>query len=78
MMKPITLPLSPDVKRCLAHGYKEGEWCERRYQCAAHETIKHDAGIHAPAAFRKCNSDLYAAYLPLAGFHDEDSEGGLE
>lgn len=78
MMKPITLPLSPDVNRCLAHGHKQGEWCERRYQCAAHETIKQDAGIHAPAAFRKCTSDLYAAYLPLDGFHDEDSEGGLE
>lgn len=66
------LPLDAGVNRCLAHGNRPGEWCERRYQCAAHETIKHDAGISAPAAYRKCTSDLYAAFLPIEGFEVED------
>lgn len=73
---PTQLPLDPQINRCLAHGHKVGEWCERRYTCACHETIKHDAGISAPAAYRKCTSDLYAAYLPIDGFHDQDIEGG--
>ena len=72
MKKPVALPLSRDINRCLAHGRIVGEWCERRYQCACHETIKHDLGINAPAAYRKCTSDLYAAFIPLEGFEKED------
>lgn len=72
MKTPVALPLSRDINRCLAHGNRPGEWCERRYQCACHETIKHDAGINAPAAYRKCASDLYAAFIPLEGFEKED------
>lgn len=64
-IKTIALPLDASINRCLAHGHKEGEWCEQRYQCAAHETIKHDRGINAPAAYRKCTSDLMAAFLPI-------------
>ena len=74
--KPIPLPLDPTINRCLAHGHLEGEWCEKRYQCACHETIKHDHGVKAPAAYRKCNSDLYAAFLPVDGFPLELNEGG--
>lgn len=73
-MKPIPLPLDPSINRCLAHGDKPGDWCERRYQCACHETIKHDFGINAPAAYRKCSSDHFAAYLPLEGFPDKDEQ----
>jgi hypothetical protein len=72
--KPIPLPLASDINRCLAHGHQNGEWCERRNTCACHETIKHDAGIKAPAAFRKCISDKFAAYLPLDGFPIDDNE----
>lgn len=72
--QPIPLPLDPTINRCLAHGHKEGEWCERRATCACHETIKHDRGIKAPAAYRKCTSELYAAYLPLCGFPISDNE----
>ena len=72
--KPIPLPLDQSINRCLAHGEKVGDWCERRDNCACHETIKHDRGIHAPAAFRKCRTDLYSAHLPLEGFPIEDCE----
>ena len=64
---PITLPLDASINRCLAHGDKHGEWCERRYACACHETIKHDL-VPVPTAYRKCATDLYAAFLPLSGF----------
>ncbi|WP_150428840.1 hypothetical protein [Dechloromonas sp. CZR5] len=66
------LPLDSTINRCLAHGDKEGEWCERRYQCACHETIKHDHGNEAPAAYRKCSSSLFVAFLPIEGFPIED------
>jgi len=72
MKKPIALPLSRDINRCLAHGHQAGEWCERRYQCACHETIKHDAGINAPAQYRKCWTENWVGYLPLDGFKDDD------
>jgi len=77
MQKPIPLPLPADYQRCLAHGDKPGEWCERRETCACHETIKHDRGVHAPAAYRKCMTDHFAAYLPLDGFPlaDHEDEG---
>ena len=71
-MKTIKLPIQSEIVRCLAHGHKQGDWCERRYQCACHETIKHDRGIKAPAAYRKCTSDLYVAFIPLAGFAEEE------
>lgn len=69
--QPVTLPLQYEINRCLAHGDRPGEWCERRYQCAAHETIKHDGGIRVPTAYRKCMTDAYAAYLPMVGFQPE-------
>lgn len=71
---PPTLPLDPQINRCLAHGDKVGDWCERRYQCACHETIKHDRGIKAPAAYRKCSSDLYVAFIPLVGFVEDGKQ----
>lgn len=70
---PPSLPLDKSINRCLAHGDKVGEWCERRYQCACHETIKHDMGINAPAAYRKCSNDTYASYIPMVGFSEVES-----
>ena len=73
--KPIPLPLDAGINRCLAHGHQAGEWCDRREHCAAHLTIRHDARINAPAAFRKCLTDNMAAYLPIKGFPvEEDTE----
>lgn len=72
---PITLPLDRDINRCLAHGDNPTDWCERRFQCACHETIKHDR-VPVPTAYRKCRTDTYAAFLPLAGYAETDSEGG--
>lgn len=72
--KPITLPLDASINRCLAHGSNRLDWCEKRATCACHETIKHDAGIHAPAAYRKCSTEAYACYLPLHGFVESDLE----
>ena len=72
--QPITLPLDAGINRCLAHGANRLDWCEKRATCACHETIKHDAGINAPAAYRKCSTDAYACYLPLHGF----AESALE
>ena len=68
---PLTLPIDADICRCLAHGEKVGDWCARRYQCARHETIKHDGpAVSAPTHYRVCSSDLMAGFLPLAGFGD--------
>ena len=70
------MPLDSGINRCLAHGDHKGEWCDRRETCACHETIEHDRGIHAPAAYRKCMTDHFAAYIPIDGFQVE--EGGAE
>ena len=75
--KPIPMPLDAGINRCLAHGHQAGEWCDRREHCAAHLTIRHDARINAPAAFRKCLTDNMAGYLPIHGFPVEDCEQGL-
>lgn len=71
-MTPIKLPLPPDFSRCLAHDDKVGEWCERRYLCARHETIKYDQpSIEANTKMRACTSELMAGFLPIEGFPDE-------
>lgn len=67
----ITLPLSRDINRCLAHGHLEGEWCDRREHCARHLTIRFDS-THVPACYRACSSDLMAAYIPITGFPPKD------
>ena len=72
--QPITLPLYAGINRCLGHGEKKGEWCNRIDTCACHQTIQHDAGINAPAAYRKCMSEHYAAYLPMEGFPFDDTK----
>lgn len=67
--KPIAMPLDESIHRCLAHGDIAGDWCDRRYQCAAHETIKHDDyRMLTQTAYRKCNTDAWVGYLPIAGF----------
>lgn len=71
---PITLPLPETINRCLAHGDKVGEWCDRRLTCACHETIKHDRGLNTATAYRKCMTDAFAAYLPVDGFNTEDEQ----
>lgn len=68
---PPKLPLDPTINRCLAHGDKKGEWCDRRDQCACHVTIRHDTGASVPTAYRKCMTDAFAAYIPITGFRDE-------
>lgn len=74
-MTPITLPLQPDVARCLAHGDKVGDWCNLRYRCARHETIKHDpASIDADTKMRACTSETMAGFLPIEGFPDAEDE----
>ena len=83
MKKPITLPLNPEINRCNAHGSRPHEWCDRRHNCAAHQTIIHDlplwqAGHTLPVANRKCWTEHWVGYLPLEGFEVEDveTEGG--
>jgi len=66
--KPFPLPLDVGINRCLAHGHQAGEWCDRRETCAAHQTIKYDAGLNVPAAYRKCLTDSFVGYLPINGF----------
>jgi hypothetical protein len=66
--KPIPLPLDPGINRCLAHGHRPNEWCERLSTCAAHQTIQHDVGLNVPSAYRKCMSSSFIAYLPVDGF----------
>jgi hypothetical protein len=75
-MTPIILPLPPDVARCLAHGDKVGDWCDLRYRCARHETIKYDAPrIHAAdTKMRACTSETMAGFLPIEGFPDAEEE----
>lgn len=74
-MTPITLPLPPDVARCLAHGDTVGDWCNLRYRCARHETIKYDpASIDATTKMRACTSEMMAGFLPTEGFPDAEEE----
>ncbi len=68
--KPIQMPLEASINRCLGHGHQVGEWCEKRYQCACHETIKHDLGINPPVAYRKCWTESWAGFIPMDGFKD--------
>lgn len=71
--KLIPLPLGEEINRCLAHGIHINDPCERRETCACHMTIKHDRGLNTKTVYRKCNSDLYAAYMPLDGWPAEDA-----
>jgi len=69
----ITLPLNPEITRCLAHGQREREWCDRADNCARHLTIHCDpmppeGEISPNAVYRACSSDLMAGYLPMEGF----------
>jgi hypothetical protein len=65
----MTFHLSRDVSRCLAHGYKHGEWCPKRYECARHEAIGKDARPSDSVVYRACDhSDSYAMHIPLTGF----------
>lgn len=73
-MIPIALPLNRSVNRCLAYGHAAGEQCERRDDCATHQTIKHDV-VPVPAVYRKCSTDLMVGFVPMAGFPDRDEVG---
>ena len=65
---PVALPLPDGMTRCLAHGASPKDWCERRLECAAPETIKHDIGGEQPVVYRKCQTDSYVGFVPLGGF----------
>lgn len=74
---PPTLPINPEITRCNAHGSMEREWCVRRHNCAAYQTIVHDlplwkAGHNIATANRKCWTENWVGYLPLDGFKDDD------
>lgn len=69
--KPITLPIDSEIVRCLAHTNEPRVWCDRRANCAAHETIRFDTQ-DCQVVERKCSSDFYVGYLPLDGFPDND------
>lgn len=70
---PVQLPLPDSRTRCLAHGRAPKDWCERRYECAAHETIKHDSAGSKLVAYRKCETDSYVGFVPMGGFAVSDS-----
>lgn len=70
---PVQLPLPDSMTRCLAHGRAPKDWCERRHECAAHETIKHDIGGEQPVVYRKCQTDSYVGFVPMGGFAVSDS-----
>jgi len=62
----ITLPLPKEINRCLGHGEKTREWCDRLDNCARHVTIRHDLAYTTPC-YRACTTDSMAAYLPMDG-----------
>lgn len=77
MKTPIALPLNPEITRCNAHSSMAREWCDRRHDCAAHQTIQHDmqlwkAGNNIATANRKCWTENWVGYLPLDGFDFAD------
>lgn len=93
MKTPIALPLEKEITRCLGHGKhavdRDGnvirndagkvviDWCERIYDCGAHQTIQHDlplwkAGHNIAIAKRKCWTENWVGYLPLDGFDFAD------
>jgi len=62
------IALPNDVSRCLAHGNKVGEWCEKRHQCARHESIKTDRTA-VPTIYRACDfTGNFLLHIPLEGF----------
>lgn len=67
---PVALPLPDGMTRCLAHGDSPHDWCERRGECAAHETIKHDGAGSQLVVYRKCQTDSYVGFVPMGGFSD--------
>jgi len=69
----VTLPLDPGMNRCLAEGHRVGESCSRKDECARHATIEHD-DEPVPACYRACTSDLMVAFIPLAGWPEEEVE----
>lgn len=71
--QPITLPIDPGINRCIGIGYAMGEQCERIATCACHQTIAADSKP-LPAAWRKCFTDQYIAYLPMDGFTDSERD----
>ena len=69
----IALPIMRDMTRCLGHGIKHGEFCERVNDCARNATIKHDLPGQYSTDNRACTSELMAAHVPLAGFPKDDA-----
>lgn len=72
-MHQTKLPLEANIQRCLGHGHKPREWCDRINDCARNATLQHD-GTANNISNRACTSDLMAGYIPLDGFPDPESE----
>lgn len=82
----ITLPLNKNIVRCLAHGHREREWCDRAENCARHLTLRHDPipkngqtdaakiACETTTVYRACQTDLMAGYMPLEGFPKDDEQ----
>ena len=58
------LPLLRDVNRCLAHGFRPGETCQKADLCARHVTIRHDLAPVA-TAYRCCPTEQFQSFIPL-------------
>jgi hypothetical protein len=63
---PVTLPLHPDVSRCLGHGARKGEWCEKANNCARHMTIHRideQWEQATPPYYRACSNDEFLLFM---------------
>jgi len=67
-IKPATLPLPVTVSRCLGHGDRKGEWCQRHSECARHKTISH---INEPwdrvgaPYYRMCSDMQFLSFMEV-------------
>lgn len=64
----VTLPLPAGVSRCLGHGDRKGEWCERSSECARHLTISHLAEPWEevePPHYRACSTAEFICFMDV-------------
>lgn len=62
------LPLPETVSRCLGHGDKRGEWCDKHNECARHKTIGHidEPWDKVPAPYyRMCSDYRFVSFMEI-------------
>ena len=65
---PAKLPLIAGVSRCLGHGDKKLQWCDKSNVCARHLTISHELepwiNVEAPF-YRMCSNNDFHCFIEV-------------